>query len=110
MGSAVALRFGLRHPRLVQGLIFMSPIYPGADRPLSEPTMAAMRAMNEAGSPVLEHGVDALRALFDTLPPPVRDVAIRMMLGFDAASVAATTRFLAMNQQLDGVRMRARVD
>jgi len=99
MGSAVALRFALRHPRLLQGLILMSPIYPGADRPLSEPTMAAMRIMKEAGNRALEQGVGALRPLFETLPPPIRDAAVGMMLGFDAASVAATTRFLATNQQ-----------
>ncbi|MEO7036798.1 MAG: alpha/beta hydrolase [Polyangiaceae bacterium] len=42
-GSAVALRFALRHPRLLQGLILMSPIYPGADRPLSEAVTVVMR-------------------------------------------------------------------
>lgn len=99
MGSAVALRFALRHPRLLKGLILMSPIYPGADRPLSEHTMAAMRTMKEAGDRVLVNGVGALRPLFETLPPLIRDAAIRMTLGFDAASVAATTRFLAMNHQ-----------
>src|SRR5882724_11620414 len=111
MGSAVALRFALRYPRLLQGLILMSPIYPGADRPLREPTMAAMRTMKEAGNRVLLHGVGALRPLFETLPPPIRDVAIRMMLGFDAASVAATTRFLAMNEQpMESVRELESID
>jgi pimeloyl-ACP methyl ester carboxylesterase len=99
MGSAVALRFALRHPRLLQGLILMSPLYPGADRPLSEAATVAMRTMAEAGERTLAHGVEALRPLFEPLPPPVRDVAIEMMLGLDAASVAATTRFLALNEQ-----------
>jgi 3-oxoadipate enol-lactonase len=111
MGSAVALRFALRHPRLLQGLILMSPLYPGADRPLSDAATAAMRTMKEAGNRVLEHGVDALRPLFETLPPPIRDLAIEMMLGFDAASVAATTRFLAMNQQpMDSARELQSID
>lgn len=99
MGSAVALRFALRHPRLLQGLILMSPLYTGADRPLPEAATAAMRTMAEAGQRALEHGIDALRPLFESLPQPVRNVAIEMMLGFDAASVAATTRFLAMGKQ-----------
>ncbi len=99
MGSAVALRFALRYPRRLQGLVLMSPVYPGADRPLSEAATVAMQTMKEAGERALEHGMDALRPLFETLPPPIRDVAIEMMLGFDAASVAATTRFLASNQQ-----------
>src|SRR5690606_10601038 len=98
-GSAVALKFALRHARRLQGLILMSPVYPGADRRLSEPATVAMQTMKEAGERALAHGIEALRPLFETLPPPLRDVALEMMLGFDAASVAATTRFLASNQQ-----------
>lgn len=99
MGSAVALRFALRHPGLLRGLILMSPVYPGADRPLAEPALLAMRAMGEAGERTLRHGVSALRPLFDGLPEPVRGVALEMMFGFDAASVAATTQFLASCEQ-----------
>ena len=111
MGSAVALRFALRHSRLVQGLILMSPVYPGADRPLPEAAMTAMQTMAEAGERVLENGIEALRPLFATLPPPIRDVAIEMMLSFDPASVAATTRFLATNQQpMDSVRELESID
>lgn len=105
MGSAVALKFALRYPHLLQGLILMSPLYPGADRPMPEAAKAAMRAMKEAGERALDHGVDALRPLFEALPSPIRDMALDMMLGFDAASVAATTRFLALNQQpMESVR------
>lgn len=99
MGSAVAVRFALRHPALLRGLVLMSPVYPGADRPLAEPALAAMRIMGEAGERTLQQGVNALRPLFEGLPEPVRGVALEMMLGFDAASVAATTRFLATNEQ-----------
>jgi 3-oxoadipate enol-lactonase len=99
MGSAVALRFALRYPARTRGVILLSPVYPGADRGLAEASTAAMRVMREAGERALEYGVDALRPLFDRLQPPIRDVAIEMMLGFDAASVAATTRFLASNAQ-----------
>jgi 3-oxoadipate enol-lactonase len=99
MGSAVALRFALRHPRRLRALILMSPLYPGADRPLAEAASAAMRVMAEAGQRTAEHGVDALRSLFEALPDPVRDIAIEMALSFDPQSVAATTRFLATNAQ-----------
>lgn len=99
MGSAVALRIALRHPRLLRGLILMSPLYPGADRPLAEAAAAAMRTMSEAGERAMEHGVEALRPLFESLPSPIHDAAIEMMLGFDAGSVAATTRFLAQGEQ-----------
>jgi pimeloyl-ACP methyl ester carboxylesterase len=99
MGSAVALRFALRHPQRLSGLILMSPLYPGADRPLADAATAAMRVMSEAGQRALVHGLDSLRPLFENLPQPVRDVALEMMRGFDAASVAATTRFLAQCEQ-----------
>jgi len=99
MGSAVALRFALRHPQRLKGLILMSPLYPGADRPLADAATAAMRVMSEAGQRALEQGLDSLSPLFETLPQPMRDVALEMMRGFDAASVAATTRFLAQCEQ-----------
>lgn len=100
MGSGVALRFALRHPKRSRALIAMAPVYPGADRPLPEAAALAMRAMQAAGERALEQGVEAaLLPLFERLPPPVRDVALEMMRGFDAASVAATTRFLASSEQ-----------
>ncbi|HRC08592.1 MAG TPA: alpha/beta hydrolase [Miltoncostaeales bacterium] len=111
MGSAVALRFALRHPQMLRGMILMSPLYPGADRPLAAAVTSAMRAMADAGEQALEHGVEALRPLFDSLPPPIRDVAIEMMLAFDAGSVAATTRFLARNEQpMESVRELEAID
>ena len=99
MGSAAALKFALRHPRLLQGLVLMSPLYPGADQPLSEAATVAMRTMADAGERTLEQGVEALQPLFEALPPRIRAVALEMMQGFDPASVAATTRFLARNHQ-----------
>jgi len=111
MGSAVALRFGLRHPRRTSGLVLMSPVYPGKDRGLTEAQRAAMRAMDEAGQRALQQGLDAMRPLFERLPPPIRDAAIEMMLGFDAGSVATTTHFLATNAQpIDTVSELALID
>jgi pimeloyl-ACP methyl ester carboxylesterase len=112
MGSAVALRFALRHPARLQRLILMSPLYPGADRPLSAAAVAAMQVMQAAGERALEHGVDAaLRPLFEALPSPMRESAIQMMRGFDAASVAATTQFLARNEQpMESVRELEAID
>jgi pimeloyl-ACP methyl ester carboxylesterase len=99
MGSAVALRFALRHPSLLRGLILMSPVYPGADRPLAEAARMAMQTMGETAERVRAQGIEALRPPFENLPAPVRDVALEMMVGFDAGSVAATTRFLAASEQ-----------
>jgi len=111
MGSAVALRFALRHPQRLRGLILMSPLYPGADRPLADAATSAMRVMSEAGQRALEHGLESLSPLFENLPQPVRDVALEMMRGFDPASVAATTRFLARGEQpLGSARELASID
>lgn len=99
MGSAVAVRFALRHPRRLKALVLMSPVYAGDDRPLAEASERAMRVMAEAGQRALEEGMTALRPLFEGLPLPVREVALEMMQGFDPKSVAATTRFLASRAQ-----------
>jgi 3-oxoadipate enol-lactonase len=95
MGSAVALRFALRHPGRTSGLVLMSPPYPGEDRGLAEASTAAMRAMALAGRRALEEGIEALVPLYDRLPESLRARAIEMVRSFDPASVAATTRFLA---------------
>jgi len=99
MGSAVALRFALRHPRRLKALIMMSPLYPGADRAMDEPSSAAMRVMAEAGERTLRDGIGALLPLLEALPPPIRARAVEMAQSFDPASVAATTRFLATGAQ-----------
>lgn len=99
MGSGVALRFALRHPRRLAGLVLFSPVYPGEDRALAEASTAAMHVIGEVGERVREHGVEALSPLFEALPAPIRDVALAMMREFDAGSVAATTRLLASGAQ-----------
>jgi len=52
----------------MQGLVLMSPLYPGADQPVPEAATAAMQVMKVAGERALEHGISALRPLFDGLP------------------------------------------
>jgi pimeloyl-ACP methyl ester carboxylesterase len=99
MGSAVALRCALSRPQQVLGLILIAPVYPGQDRELTEAQSAAMQALGEAGALALERGVEALIPLYARLPAPIRERAITMLRGFDAASVATTTRLLASNAQ-----------
>jgi pimeloyl-ACP methyl ester carboxylesterase len=111
MGSAVALRFALRHPRRTLGLVLMSPVYPGRDRGLPEAATAAMRAMDVAGQRALQEGIEALRPLYQRLPEPIRSRAIEMTVSFDPASVAATTRFLASGAQpIESVQELASID
>lgn len=99
MGTAVALRFALRHPQRAAGLVLMAPVYAGQDRGLTAAQSAAFRAMDEAGRRTLDQGIAALRPLFERLPLPIRERAMEMMLSFDPASVAATTRFLVSGEQ-----------
>jgi len=98
-GSAVALRFALRHPRRALGLLLKSPVYPGGDRQLTEAQWAAFRTMEAVGRRAVEEGIEVLCPLYERLPEAIREAALEMMRGFDPASVAATTRFLASGAQ-----------
>lgn len=93
-GSAVALRFALRHPRRVRALILAAPVYAG-EVGLTEAQRVAFARMDDVGRRAAVEGVAAIFPLYAALPPPLRDVALQMAAGFDAASVAATTRLLA---------------
>lgn len=99
MGSGVALRFALRYPRRAAALIVMSPLYPGEDRELAPAARQAMRAMHATAQRALVGGMQEFAPLFAQLPPPIRERAAAMMLGFDPASVAATASFLASEVQ-----------
>lgn len=94
-GSAIALTFARRHPQRVLALLLVSPVYAGQERGLTPAQREAMEGMREAGRRALAEGIAAIFPLFAALPPAIRDVALTMAGGFDPASVAATTRFLA---------------
>jgi pimeloyl-ACP methyl ester carboxylesterase len=99
MGTAVALSFALRYPARTAGLLLVSPLYAGDEHGLTERQRAAMRAMDDAGRRALAHGIEALLPLYGELPPELRERAVAMARGFEPASVAATTRFLASGKQ-----------
>jgi 3-oxoadipate enol-lactonase len=99
MGSAVAIQTALSHPDVVAGLLIVHPVYPGADRGVPEAARAAMEAMDRVGRRAPEEGISVLFPLFDALPEAIRARARAMVEGFDPASVAATTRFLASDAQ-----------
>jgi len=105
MGSGVALRCALRHPRRIAGLILSALVYPGEDRGLSDAQEAAMRAIGEVAERVGEHGVEAMVPLFERLPAAVRERAVAMARSFDSQSVLATGRFLtACSQPIRSLR------
>lgn len=98
-GAAVAVAVAVRHPALVAGLVVLSPAYGGGELGLSPAQDDAMQRMHAAGSRAPAEGVAVLYPLFDALPLAIRDRALAMVDSFDAASVAATTRFLASGAQ-----------
>ncbi|HMJ55342.1 MAG TPA: alpha/beta hydrolase [Polyangiaceae bacterium] len=98
-GAGAAVRFGLRHPRKVAGLVIVTPVYGGDELGLTAEQTAIFRGMDDVGSRAVDEGVQVLRPLYENLPPPIRERALAMVDTFDAPSVAATTHFLASGAQ-----------
>jgi 3-oxoadipate enol-lactonase len=98
-GSGVALRFALQHPDRTAALVLVKPVYAGEERGYTEQQKAAFAGMDAVASRALEEGVQVLRPLYANLPPPIREKALAMLEGFDAASVVATSRFIASGAQ-----------
>ena len=98
-GTGVALRFALQHPYRTAALVLVKPVYAGEERGYTEQQKATFAGMDAVASRALEEGVQVLRPLYANLPPPIREKALAMLEGFDAASVVATSRFIASGAQ-----------
>lgn len=98
-GSGIALRFALRHPSRTAGLVLVMPVYGGEERGYTDGQKQTFAAMDALASRALEEGVQVLRPLYANLPPPIREKALAMVDGFDAASVVATSHFIASGVQ-----------
>jgi pimeloyl-ACP methyl ester carboxylesterase len=98
-GAGGATAVALRHPAIVAGVAIVNPAYGGAELGLLPAQRQAMDAMHAAGSRAPAEGVRVLHPLFAALPPPVQARVHAMIDGFDPASVAATTAFLASGEQ-----------
>lgn len=98
-GSGAALRFALRHPERTAGLVLVQPVYAGEERGYTEPQKQTFAMMDAIASRALDEGVQVLRPLYANLPPEIREKAFAMLDGFDAASVVATSRFIASGAQ-----------
>lgn len=98
-GAAAATRVALRHPGVVDALLVLHPAYGGAQLGLSPLQQQAMDAMDAAGRRVVSGGIEQLLPLYAALAPEVRERAKRMAAGFDPASVATTTAFMASGAQ-----------
>ena len=98
-GSGIALRFALRHPSRTAALVLVKPVYAGEERGYTKEQRLTFTRMDAVASRALDEGVQVLRPLYANLPPPVREKALAMLEGFDAASVVATSRFVASGAQ-----------
>lgn len=98
-GTGVALRFALRHPSRTAGLVLVKPVYAGEDRGYTEAQKQTFAMMDAVASRALDEGVQVLRPMYANLPPEIREKALAMIEGFDAASVVTTSRFIASGAQ-----------
>jgi 3-oxoadipate enol-lactonase len=98
-GSGVALHFALRHPDRTAGLVLVQPVYAGAERGYTETQAQTFAMMDSVASRALDEGIQVLRPLYMNLPPGIREKALKMIEGFDPASVVATSRFIASGTQ-----------
>jgi 3-oxoadipate enol-lactonase len=98
-GSGAALRFALRHPNRTAGLVLVKPVYAGEERGYTEPQKQTFAMMDSVASRALDEGVQVLRPMYANLPPEIREKALAMLEGFDAASVVTTSRFIASGAQ-----------
>lgn len=98
-GSGAALRFALRHPSRTAGLVLVKPVYAGEERGYTEAQKQTFAMMDAVASRSLDEGIQVLRPLYANLPPEIREKALAMLDGFDAASVVTTSRFIASGAQ-----------
>jgi 3-oxoadipate enol-lactonase len=98
-GSGVALHCALRHPARTARLVMVSPVYGGAELGYTEQQRATFGMMDALASRAPVEGMQVVRPLYANLPPDIRDLALATIAGFDAASVAATSHFIASGAQ-----------
>lgn len=98
-GAGAAVAAALKYPSLVKALLVLNPAYGGGELGLLAAQQMAMNAMDAAGSRAPAEGVAVLLPLFDALPDPIRARARALVAGYDANSVASTTKFLASGAQ-----------
>ena len=98
-GSGVALRFALRRPERTRALVLVQPVYAGAQIGYTPAQAQIFAGMNAVASRAVAEGVGVLRPLYERLPPERREKALAMVAEFDAASVVATSAFVASGAQ-----------
>lgn len=99
-GSGPAVHFALQNPERVLGLVVVQPMYAGTEEGYTSEQMTAFKGMDAIASRAVAEGVEVLREMYFTqLPEAVAERAWAIASGFDAGSVAATSRFIASGVQ-----------
>ena len=99
-GTGPAVHFALEHPHRTLGLVVIQPVYAGTDVGYTQEQRAAFAAMDAVAGRAVDEGVEVLRELyFSQLPGAMAERAWEIASGFDAASVSATSRFIASGVQ-----------
>jgi len=98
-GSGVATAFALRHPSMVDRLMLVWPVYAGSDVGLMPAQREALEAMYALGRRAPAEGIEVILPLFDRLPPEIRQHMYKIASGYDPASVATSTKFMASGIQ-----------
>jgi pimeloyl-ACP methyl ester carboxylesterase len=98
-GSGTAVRFVLRYPERVGGLVVVAPMYGGSDVGYTGGQTAAFAGMDAVASRAGVEGIEVLQRLYARLPEGMRQRAWKIASGFDPGSVVATSRFIASGAQ-----------
>lgn len=97
--TGIAVHFALANPGRVAGLALLQPVYAGAGQGLTPEQAGMFQWMDGIASRVLEDGMPAIAPLYANVPEPFREQAIAAAMEFDAASIVATSHFLASGEQ-----------
>jgi len=99
-GTGPAVHFGLTRARRAMGLVLVHPVYAGTSIGYSAGQAGAFERMDRVASRAAHEGVEVLRELyFGQLPDEIAERAWAMASTFDAASVSATSHFIASGAQ-----------
>jgi 3-oxoadipate enol-lactonase len=98
-GAAVAVRFALRHRGRTAALLVIMPAFAGGDHGYTDQQKAIFAMMDGLASRALIEGVQVLRPLYANLPPHIQEKALAALQECDAASVVATSHFIASGAQ-----------
>jgi pimeloyl-ACP methyl ester carboxylesterase len=98
LGTGIALRFALRFPMRMAGLVLVTPVYRGGQRGLTQEQAAIFSSLEPAIARAAEDGIEAFRSLYQR-SPAMEAYFDAMIRSADLASFVATNQFMASGAQ-----------